>query len=210
MRDVCTIYLVRHGHSEGNEKGIFGTDPELTDLGKQQAADLAKKLQNIHFDAVFASDKIRAQQTAKIVTLERNIAVQVKELLKEKDWGELEGKIQAKVKEEIGHLFEKSRKLPKNERAKYRVAPRVETEEEIIARFITGLREIAVAYSGKTVLVVSHQYVIRVLLLHLGYLTDDTFFETGISNSGYVKLESDGVDFFVKEAQGLIPENKWF
>lgn len=199
----CNIYLVRHGHSEGNEKDIFGTDPQLTDLGKQQAKELAEQLKGVHFDGIFASTLIRAKQTAEVIALEKKIAVQTTELLKERYWGEFEGKIQKQVIAELGHLFEKAKTLNIKERSDYRLAPHVETEEEMMARFITALREIAVAYSGKNVLIVSHQYILRLFLLHIGYLTVETFYETSLGNSGYINIESDGVEFIVKEIQGI-------
>lgn len=207
---VCTIYLVRHGHSEGNEKGVFGTDPELTDLGKQQATELAEQLKNLSFDAIFSSHLTRAKQTAKIIALERKIAIQTNELLREKYWGKLEGRLKKEVRQELGELFEKAIKLNPKERAQYRIAPGVETEEEMMMRYITALREIAIAYAGKTVLIVSHSYVIRLFLLHIGYLTNDVFFETGLANSGYIKFESDGIEFVVKETQGLKKEQRWY
>lgn len=51
----------------------------------------------------------------------------------------------------------------------------VENGEEMMGRFITALREIIIAYAGKTVLIVSHSYIIRLFLLHVGYLTSDKF-----------------------------------
>jgi len=199
----CNIYLVRHGHSEGNANDIFGTDPQLTDIGRQQAKELAMQLDGIHFDAVFSSTLTRAKQTAEIIALERKIAVQTSELLKERHWGEFEGKIQKQVIKELGYLFEKAKTLTKKERASFRLAPQIETEEEMMSRFITALREIAVAYADKTVLIVSHQYILRLFLLHIGYLTIESFYETGLDNSGFINIESDGIEFNVKEIQGI-------
>ncbi|MBI3069752.1 MAG: histidine phosphatase family protein, partial [Candidatus Levybacteria bacterium] len=63
-----------------------------------------------------------------------------------------------------------------------------------LMRFITFLREISVAYAGKTLLIVTHGAMIRILLIHLGVGSYDDFI--AIPNTAYIKLASDGVDFF--------------
>lgn len=75
--NYCTLYIARHGQTEWNAKGILmgQKDSPLTDLGVQQACDLAKELANVHFDAIFSSDLLRAQRTAQIVKLERDLAI---------------------------------------------------------------------------------------------------------------------------------------
>ena len=66
------LYLIRHGQSEVNLNltSVRGQalPSVLTPLGNQQAVLLGKRLkfQNIHFDYVFSSTAIRAQQTAEI------------------------------------------------------------------------------------------------------------------------------------------------
>lgn len=65
--DPMTITFVRHGESEGNASGKIDTSvpgPPLTQLGQQQAKDVADKL-GAGFDGIYASDMIRTQQTAK-------------------------------------------------------------------------------------------------------------------------------------------------
>jgi probable phosphoglycerate mutase len=66
------IFLIRHGFSCGNAKeGVIGQENEspLTDLGVEQAALLAKRLQSedIQFDKIFSSTYKRAKQTAEIL-----------------------------------------------------------------------------------------------------------------------------------------------
>ncbi|MCV7257280.1 histidine phosphatase family protein [Mycobacterium shimoidei] len=62
--------LVRHGESEDNVAGVIGTLPPgapLTDLGRDQAVAVGESLYNggdNDIDAVYASEFLRAQQTA--------------------------------------------------------------------------------------------------------------------------------------------------
>jgi broad specificity phosphatase PhoE len=65
------IILVRHGESAGNVAGLINDNPSrvvnLTDRGRAQAADVAKRLSKIRFTAAYVSEFPRAQQTAKII-----------------------------------------------------------------------------------------------------------------------------------------------
>ena len=101
------------------------------------------------------------------------------------------------------HLFDKVKELSEEEQKKFRFADDIENDEQVIGRFITQLREIAVAYSNKTVLVVTHGGCIRTFLMHIGYVKYGELPVGSFSNAGYAKILSDGIDFFVKEVMGI-------
>lgn len=60
------LYFVRHGQSLGNEARIFlgHTDVGLTEMGKKQANLTAEALKDVEFTRMYASDLIRAYDTA--------------------------------------------------------------------------------------------------------------------------------------------------
>lgn len=64
-----TIYFVRHGESEANI-GVAGmeTNAVLTEEGKKQAEEVAKRCQNLPVDIILASAMNRAQGTAEIIS----------------------------------------------------------------------------------------------------------------------------------------------
>ncbi len=199
----CTIYLARHGETEANVLRITQghSSSPLTDKGKMQAKSLGENLHDVHFDAIFSSDLERAKHTAEIAALDRKISVQTSQLLREKSFGTFEGG-------PIIHYIEALQKIVSEETepalfmtAKLGVGD--ESEAEVASRVIRFLREIAVAYEGKTVLVVSHGAAIRILLAHLGFGTRKELLGS-VSNAAYIKLESDGIDFFVKETFGVM------
>lgn len=196
----ATIYFVRHGQTDWNEKHLIQghTDRELTITGQQQAENLQETFKDIHFDVVFSSDLQRAKRTAEIATLERKIAIETTEVLRERNFGSLEGS----RREEFFKLENLRRSLAKEQRLEYRLVPNMENDEEIIGRIIQFLREVAVAYTGKTVLIVSHGGVMYTLLDHLGFSTEDHPV-TYIENTAYIKLRSDGVNFFIDETKGI-------
>lgn len=200
--NLCTIYLVRHGQTEWNIKGLIQghTDSPLTLEGQKQASSLAKEFKTRKFDAVFSSDLLRAKRTAEIIALEHRLIVETTKALRERRFGKLEGRLHEELKI-LKELMEKA------QLSGYRTLG-IETDDEMISRLITFLREIAVAYLGKTVLVVSHGGMMRNLLVHLGLSTYDKLPHKSVANTAYIKLTSDGVDFFVKETKGVNLKNE--
>ena len=202
MQDLkfCTFYIIRHGQTEWNLKKIIQghRDSPLTEIGIQIANEHAKKLKNIHFDAVFSSDSLRARQTADIITLKRKIAVKTTHLLRERSFGKYEGRNLDIFTNELKQLVEEFEEMSDEEKKKHSY-PTMESDGQIIGRFITFLREIAVAYPSKTVLVVSHSVIISALLIHLGYMKYHENPTYLFPHDSYLILESDGVEFDVKE-----------
>lgn len=199
--NYCTFYIVRHGETEWNvERRMQGHgDSPLTQNGINQAHQTGQKLAKINFDAVFSSDLARASKTAAIIALDRKLAVNTTKLLRECCLGALEGRLV----EEVRDILEIKSNILEEEKSRHRFVPDAESDEEIVRRFITFLREVAVSYANKTVLVVSHSQIIRALLIHLGFGTYTTLPPGAISNAGFVKLRSDGLDFFIDETEGV-------
>ena len=89
------LYLVRHGQSNGNlSKRHQHSDTPLSDLGKQQAKELAKRFATIPIDIILTSHYDRARETAEIVATSIDRIVETNELLCEiKRPSEIEGKL---------------------------------------------------------------------------------------------------------------------
>ncbi|WP_033292088.1 histidine phosphatase family protein [Amycolatopsis jejuensis] len=88
------LLLVRHGQTEGNVRRALDTalpGPPLTELGREQAVALAQRLAPEPIVAVYASEAVRAQQTAAPLAETFGLEVQVIEGVKEVDAGDLEG-----------------------------------------------------------------------------------------------------------------------
>jgi broad specificity phosphatase PhoE len=73
------IHLLRHGESEANAGGFINDDPQrriaLTPLGRQQAESAAMRLRQTAFTHCYASELLRARQTAAILLRHRPIEV---------------------------------------------------------------------------------------------------------------------------------------
>ena len=169
--NYCTLYLVRHGETEWNVKKINQGQSEsaLTEVGIEQAKETGEKLKHIKFDAIFSSDLSRTQRTAEIIKLDRELVIQTSELLKERTHGSFEGKHANVFKNTLKEKLEEREKLSGKEYHSFRLASDVETDEELVTRFLIKIREIAVAYPNANVLVVTHAGCIRQFLIHIGY-----------------------------------------
>jgi alpha-ribazole phosphatase len=85
------IHLVRHGESEANVGGFINDDPlrriTLTPLGRQQAEAAAGQLRGVAFTHCYASELLRARQTAAILLRQRPIEVVLDARLNERRSG---------------------------------------------------------------------------------------------------------------------------
>lgn len=202
MNNYCTFYIVRHAQSEANKKGLRGgqTDFAISEEGILEAKERAKDLSSISFDAVFSSDLVRAQKTAEIIALRNKLIVETTKILRERAWG---SKLEGLTVEETEKYMGNFESMSKEERYKIKLFEDMESDEEVISRFFTFLRETAIAYPGKTVLVVSHGNIMRTALVHLGMGTIQEFNRRSIKNTGYFVLRSGGSDFEVVKTVGI-------
>lgn len=201
MNNLTTFYLVRHGETEDNINQIIQgqTDSPLTKNGIKEIKKIAKKFKTIKFDLAFSSDLLRARRTAEIIALEHKLEVTTSKLIRERYFGELEGKPASEYMKKISDVIDKLSIEEKRSFDKYGI----ESENKLVERLITFIREVAVANPRKKVLVVAHGAIIRFFLIRLGVGTYENLRGKSIKNGGFIKIESDGTDFFVKELSGI-------
>lgn len=203
MKIFCCIYIVRHAESEANAANILGGNSPLTKKGEEQAIALYNKLLKVSFSAVYSSDLVRAKKTADILSHERSLAVNTTEVLRERNFGVLDGKLIQEVKTELDIWALKIAKMDKDQRYNYHDENGIESDGSLIGRYFTFLREVAVSNLGKNVLIVSHSNVMRTILVHLGYAKLEELPRGSIKNAGFMKILSDGIDFSVTETFGI-------
>ncbi|TFY66677.1 hypothetical protein EVG20_g4414 [Dentipellis fragilis] len=90
-----TVYIVRHGETEENRRGVVQgqLDTELNATGHAQAARVAEALRDVPFAAAYASDLARAAVTAEII-LKHHPGVPLRKVaeLRERYMGERQGR----------------------------------------------------------------------------------------------------------------------
>jgi probable phosphoglycerate mutase len=93
MPDTTRVLLIRHGQSEGNAAGRFGghTATPLSARGREQALVTARALATENFSAVYASDLMRAAETAEPLAQLTGLEVQLTDAFRERSVGVMEG-----------------------------------------------------------------------------------------------------------------------
>ena len=162
------LYLVRHGQSVGNERQLFfgWSDHPLTELGREQAQEAAKKLNEVSFTRCVSSDLARAWDTALICTEGRGITVESVPALREQDMGGMEDLTFAQAQERYGELF--VRMLddwihvdpPDGESVAHMIRRVGDCVDEIVRR-------------GEDTLIVAHNGSLSLILRHFG-LAEET------------------------------------
>lgn len=159
-----TLYLVRHGETEYNRRGIIqggGVDSTLNAAGRGQAEALAQRLRTVSFDALYASTLQRAQQTADILARPHEpLSRTYLRDLSEMDWGRFEGEPPSPERdEEMGAI-----KADWRDGAYDRTVDGGESIRDVQTRAQRALRHILAREVGRTTLVVTHGRYLRVLL----------------------------------------------
>ena len=157
MTRPTTFYFVRHGESEGNAAGRFTgqTDSPLTARGRQQAQAIADELASVRFDRIVSSDLSRTRDTAEAIAKRQGLEVEVLPELREIDVGERTGK-----------PFDEVRGLPNWTDDGFVAWPGGETLDRVITRVLGVIERLVRESPGKTILVVGHGGVNRILLSH--------------------------------------------
>jgi len=155
--------MARHGQTDSNAaKRIMGQriDEPLNATGRQQAEDLAVSIQKLPFDIIFSSPLKRAEETARIIALGRNIPVVLRDELKERDFGSISGK---SWEEADALSMDRSGGLKSvDTHLEYDYRPYGgESAEDVKKRLSDFVAEIKTTYSDKRVLVVAHGGIIR-------------------------------------------------
>jgi broad specificity phosphatase PhoE len=150
------IYLVRHGetalNADGRLRGL--ADPELNDVGERQARAVAAALAEIDADVVVSSPLRRAVRTAAAIAHHAGTTHRVDDRFNDRDYGQWTGEVKSGVIDEWGSVD---------------AAPGVEPMETVLSRSAPALDEWGAWAESrhKAVVVVTHDAVIRPLLMHI-------------------------------------------
>ena len=177
------LVLVRHGQSEWNKKNLFTgwKDPELTDLGIEEAMKAGKllKTKEMKFDIMFTSDLFRAQETGRLILENMNqldIPVIKNQSLNERNYGDLAGLNKDDAREKWGeeqvHIWRRSFDIPPPGGESLK-----DTAERVLPYFHSEI--LPKVEEGLDVLVAAHGNSLRALVMEL----------EGISSDEIVKLE---------------------
>ncbi len=156
------LIMVRHGEIPSNTKKVYaGRSTEgLTAKGICQAEEVAEKLKSFNVHSIYSSPIQRALQTAEIIRDKTGTKVQIKNAFRELEMGPWEGSSE----KEIAGLYPSEWQIW-NSRPAELVLPERETLDQLLKRILTGIQDIYQNNSDRTIVMVTHVAIIRVLLL---------------------------------------------
>lgn len=147
---MTIIYLVRHGQTDWNVKGIIQgqTDVPLNKLGEEQAIQCGSYFKKDDFNIIISSPLRRAKKTAQLINDSLHLPLIFNQDLKERYFGIAEGKTKKKL----------------NIQFPEQIYPKQETRLALNKRVMTTLNNIIRTYPNKKVLIVAHGAVINSIL----------------------------------------------
>lgn len=158
--ELTTLWLLRHAQSEWNHEGRWQgqADTPLSDLGRQQAHRVGKRLRRYPITQIISSDAQRAMDTARVVGSYLRLAPAPHPGLRESDIGVWAGLTTPEIKARFPDEW-----AAMNARADVRRGGG-ETYSELRARTLAVAQEVAARYHGQNILLVSHGASIRALI----------------------------------------------
>lgn len=173
---TTTVLLARHGQTESNVSGFYmGRSAEdLNDAGYAQARSLASRLAGLPIASVYASPLQRAYVTATILAKPHNLKVKVSDDLNEIQLGDWQGLHLNEVSQRWPELWQQWRADPSES-----AIPGGESFQQVAERAIRAFETVVAAESGRQVLIVTHEIVVKVLVARA----------LGVSNSIYRRFE---------------------
>ena len=158
MNAVARLLLIRHAQSEWNalRRWQGQADPPLSELGRQQAAAAAIRLEPV--DVVATSTLRRSRTSAEIIaaTMGCDPPIPVPELI-ERDVREFSGLTRAQIEKQYPGFLEDGRR-----------PPGWEQDDALLSRILAGINRLVDLVGDRTVVVVTHGGVIYSLEAHLG------------------------------------------
>ncbi len=181
-----TVLLIRHGRTEWNATGRWQghEDIPLNETGRQQARALAQRLASWPVEAIYTSDLLRAQETAKIIARPLNLSPIMDVNLRERYGGFFQGLTGNEIRTKYREDWEK---LVKGDEIEG-----VESNTAVQERVWESFEKIAGNHRGQTVALVSHGAALGLLIAKaLGFTLGQRPRFTMRQNTGLSIVEMD-------------------
>ncbi|EPK5022148.1 histidine phosphatase family protein [Pseudomonas sp. AAC] len=160
---MTRIVLTRHGHVDWIAPERFRGRAELplSDLGKRQALAVARRIaETWQPDAIYTSPLSRCVDTGAAIARATGAPVQALEGLADTDYGQWQGLTHEEVRQRWPEEHRTWLEAPD-----LAAIPDGESLADVLARGTKVLREVLHRHAGKTLVLVGHDSINRVLLL---------------------------------------------
>ena len=190
------LILVRHGESEWNRISRYQgqEDAPLSELGLRQAEALGQRLATEKLDAIYASPLQRALRTAQaIARFHPSVPFTEDQALYEIHHGDWQGLLAHEVRERYGEGLEEWRMFPTRSQM-----PNGESFSNILKRTVNFRERIARLHPDQTVLVSTHDVVVKILIAEALGMPMDRLNRIWVTNASISVLEyTDSLPFLV-------------
>jgi probable phosphoglycerate mutase len=170
---ATTILPVRHGQTEWNRVERFRGRAEvpLNDTGLQQSEATGRRIAVQWQPAtIYSSPLSRAVSTAQVIGRYTGVAVKTHSGLADIDYGEWQGLTPEEARSRWPEIVDLWFNAPQRVRI-----PSGETLEDLRARAMKAVDELAARHTGQTIVLVGHTVINRVMLLGVLGLGNDRF-----------------------------------
>jgi broad specificity phosphatase PhoE len=180
------LFLVRHAETDWNRERRYQgwTDTALSATGRVQAEAVARALAGAGLAAVYASPLQRARVTAEAIAAPHKLTVRVEPAFKEMGFGRWEGMLLDEARAVDPDLYRRWLETPH-----LVTPPGAESLPQIRERAVAGLEEIRGAHEGRSVCVVTHAVVARILILEALGLPLERIWSVQVSPTGISEIE---------------------
>lgn len=163
-KDITRFGLVRHAETIWNrERRIQGqSDSPLTAKGKKDADNWGRQLSRFSWDGILTSDSGRAVETATRINHHLRAPMDSEPRLREQNWGRWTGRIITQIETEAAEVLSDPHKT-----GWHFCPPGGEDRRRVCQRSQQALNDAAVRWRGDTVMIVTHEGVIKSLIYHL-------------------------------------------
>lgn len=211
---MTTLYLIRHAEAEGNVfrrlQGHYNA--MITPNGRKQIAALAKRLADVHIDAVYASDLSRTCCTAGAVYLPKNLPLRRDPRFRELYCGVWENLPFGWLEHSDPTRYPAFTGRPRDWHVKGS-----ERFDAYTGRFLEAMGEAARRHDGETVAIFSHGMVMRGVLQRLFFPEKDNLGHSEntavtklIYDSGAYTLEYLNDDSHIPYEISTLGRQKWW
>jgi broad specificity phosphatase PhoE len=176
---MTSIYLVRHGQTAWNKEEIFRgrTDVPLDETGLRQAELAGEYLKEVEIHAIYSSPLTRAWETAQKIAQFHNLKIEPLKGIVDLSFGNWEGHSLQEIQKNDSETY----RLWKEEPHLVRL-PGGESLDDVRVRAMAALEEVIQNHPGKTIVLVSHRVVNKVMICgildldnsHFWQITQDT------------------------------------
>lgn len=161
MPMITTLYIIRHGETEWNRKGLLQGQlaSPLTREGIEKAESMRPEISRIDPHVVYSSDQERAMRTAGILTAGLDLEINEHCGLREMNFGVFQGLSWDYIENEMKDIYD----IYREDNPDY-VIPEGESHRQFHDRVVGALNEITSRHEGQRILIVSHGGAINKML----------------------------------------------